>query len=341
MSKKGKRNRVHPIRGRDPKDPNASGPNPGGMLKGLHPRVRPGAMLSRQYFVCEDHVELIKEVERLSPELAPVFDWDEIPPGSESIETLSHSLYRRMQKSLDHRLFMLFAKLNGERLTDYMDCRLKQTCYPLDRGELISEVFARLFRGGFARQNGRPATSTTTWREPQGTWTVFHMLAEALDSVMEEMVEELLSSAMPIPGVPIPSVASPQVVVEDAQEFLQGLNCQITEDHLQHWIAHAFLRLPLEERKVVYLRHHLDLPLEEVSRSLNCTPLEATRRLREAMLHLHQQLESVWMYFQGDGASKQSTGRTEDASAGTQIKHSPKPRVNPGGSSEEDPESDE
>jgi DNA-directed RNA polymerase specialized sigma24 family protein len=279
--------------------------------------IRPDPVL---YAIQQKHYDIILEVEKLFPELAPVVDFSRIPPGAESIETLSQELYRRLRRRFHDQLFMAFCELNSERMIGYFATVIDYGAYPLHEQEMLAELYTLLYGqlGDLASQRARLHSLLPGWKEPRADRSVYEALKDLADALMYEQVQRLKAMSVPIPGIPATKVEPGERTVENAASFLETLDCELPEDVLGQWVGHALMRLSPEHRRIIFLRDQRERTMEEIGEELGITPFEAGIRLREAMLKLRDQLARILATFGGP-----ATRGTQDTSL------SPNPKAKP------------
>ncbi len=236
------------------------------------------------YLPNEAHFRIIREVERLHPECAPLIDYSSIAPGTESIEVLSLQLYKRLRsaQSVEQPVFMAFCQLNAERLTGYIDARLEEGAYPLLDAEIISEVYFRFHRHLRGQGPGSFQDCSFEWGQPGPRRTLYHMLASAAKAIIIEQVDWITASSRPLPGLPTVRVAPSAKLVEETRGLVKSHRTTLDEKDLAQWVAHATLLLREDQRRITHLIDNQHLSLAEVGKRIDLSPIEVARLANEA-----------------------------------------------------------
>ncbi len=270
--------------------------------------------------VLDRHLQLVAELERLHPEVAPLIDYKSLPPGTESVETLSIQLFQRLKNELEDPVFMAFCHLNSERLIDYLDHKVEQGAFPLDVDEIVSEVYLRLHRYFRGWYDGESFGDRFRWKAPSGSWTLFHMLASCSDAVIEEQLEILRASSLPVPGIRKFRVSAHEDLVARVEELLDKKRVRLEKKDIEDWVVHAFLMLDAESRQVLFLKGRRGLSIDEIAQRLGVLPIEAARRLAEARSEFHQRVLSILIKYHpeaqersGEDAASRGTTDGEDS----------------------------
>src|SRR5262249_27574220 len=97
-----------------------------------HPPVPAGAPRQRLYQVTPRHLQLLVELDRLFPDLAPILDVAAFRPGMESVETISVALLASLIRRPERPVFLAFSEINSERILDHIEQRLEAGAWSLD-----------------------------------------------------------------------------------------------------------------------------------------------------------------------------------------------------------------
>jgi DNA-directed RNA polymerase specialized sigma24 family protein len=263
----------------------------------------------RLYLLRPEHLAVLAELDRLFPSRAPFVDFANIAPGAESVETVSTQLYRALEAGFEQPLFLAFCNINAERLLDAIGAILDRGAYPLARDEVLADLYVRVYehlRG--ARHTRRSSlTGSFRWREPRGRWTLYHMLVAAAEALVQEQIEVLAACELPLPGLKVPELNPGEQSLERAHALLHSRGVRLPGKTVRHWVAHALVHAPEEERRLIYLREKRALSIEEISREIGTTPFETASRLKRAMLNLEERILRTALAFRADAGAPAGT----------------------------------
>ncbi len=238
---------------------------------------------------------------------APVQLVAELDPGEESVEEVAKAAYRQFCQSFDEHLFFLFCQINSERLLDYIDCRLSTDGWPLDRDEILAELYARIHG---SHRVIEPGTAPLL----EGSGTLYRTLTRLIDALISEQLEQLRAFSIPLPGMPAPRVAKAKGAMDKAAQWLGERGCRLKKRDLSLWVTHSILSMEVPLRKVLFLREVRKLELDAVAEAAGLSPLETARLLREAELKLKEGIEGLLDVFEhrraigGDGSAQMLEG---------------------------------
>jgi hypothetical protein len=255
----------------------------------------------RVYRLTPEVQALLEEVKRLFPRSGDVVRFADLPPGCESVETVSQQLLDELRRSFDQERFMVFCRLNAERLLDCIQQRIDEGAWPLDAQELLAEVYFRLHDDLLFRAGILPARRTAyEWTEPSGPSGTYELLRGAVDALLEEQLRLLRARTIPLPGIPSPAVAAGDELVRQAEDVLSSRGCRLTRKTLLDWIAHALMRLPASDRLLLHRRDVLRHSLARIAADLRITPFQAGLLSQRARHRLHEELTSLLAIFQSE-----------------------------------------
>jgi hypothetical protein len=265
----------------------------------------------RLFQVTPRHLQLLAELDRLFPEQAPIVDLRALGPGTESIETISDALLRSMLRRLERPVFLAFGEINSERLIDFIEEQLEAGAWSLDPHEIYAETLYRLFerlqkRGepgdgildGAARMPRRSTSRTEKALIAPGQ-SIFDMLAESSERVIQEQVEWLTASTLPLPGLAAPRAPPPAKVLERGRKWIASESVVLGEAESERLVAHALLTLPKLQRRLIHLRDQRGLDAQEIAQRLDLRPFEALLQLKRAELALHDRIREIILRFLG------------------------------------------
>jgi DNA-directed RNA polymerase specialized sigma24 family protein len=277
--------------------------------EGVASSLRGGAR--RLFQVTPRHLQLLAELDRLFPDQAPIVDLRALGPGTESIETISDALLRSMLQRLERPVFLAFGEINSERLIDFIEEQLEAGAWSLDPHEIYAETLYRLFerlqkRGepgdgildGAARVPRR-STSRTEKTLIAPEQSIFDMLAESSERVIQEQVEWLTASTLPLPGLAAPRAPPPAKVLERGRKWIASESVVLGEAESERLVAHALLTLPKLQRRLIHLRDQRGLDAQEIAQRLDLRPFEALLQLKRAELALHDRIREIILRFLG------------------------------------------
>jgi len=275
---------------RSPRDAADSESNPPRSLYQLSPR----------------HLLVLKELDRLFPDLAPIVDFESLDPGVESVESIARLLLEILAQRFERPVFLAFGEINSERLLDHIEQQITAGALPLSAQEIFSEVMFRLFqrlqqRDRFGRLARLPAASRE-WRriDPHDpARTIFELLAAGARVVLDEQVQWLKASTIPLPGIPAPCVKPPRSIVSDGSRLLLESSVQLSDGEAERWVAHALMQLPDEARRLIYLRRHKNRDAKAIATELRMKPFDVLLRLKRAEIDFQEQIRTTLERFLG------------------------------------------
>ncbi|MSR48227.1 MAG: hypothetical protein EXS13_14410 [Planctomycetes bacterium] len=248
-------------------------------------------------------VALLAETVGARPDLAPLFDLRRIDPGSESIESLSWRAHEWLcQRGFDRAVFKVFSELNAARTLAEISRAVDEAGLPCEEHEVLAELFARLqryycFRGS---TTGAPlfevgsAAFDALGRER----SVFRGVAAAARAIVAEQLQAALAGAIPIEviegdhGRPL-AVAPGTALIVDAARHLGQRRQRLPLAQLKRWVAHALFKLSADERRLLHLRSRRQLEIHAIAARFGLAPFEAGLRLRQALHHLLDELDTL------------------------------------------------
>jgi DNA-directed RNA polymerase specialized sigma24 family protein len=255
----------------------------------------------RLYQVTPRHLQLLAELDRLFPDLAPIIDLRALRPGMESVETISATLLGTLIRRADRPVFLAFSEINSERILDHIQQQLDAGAWSLDAHDVFAEVLYRLFerlRKRDARGDlVKPADDD--WRPFEAGRAVFDVLAQGAASVIREQVEWLTASTMPLPGLVGPRVQTPAKLLEQGRNWIAAESVLLGEKESERVIAHALLTLPDLQRRLIHLRDQRGLETQEIARLIELKPFEVLLQLKNAELALHDRIQEVLTRLRG------------------------------------------
>ena len=270
-----------------------------------------GGRPRRLFQVTPRHLQLLAELDRLFPDQAPIVDLRALGPGSESIETISDALLQSMILRLERPVFLAFGEINSERIIDYIEEQLEAGAWSLDPHEIYAETLYRLFErlqkrreagdrilDGVARVSRRSALrGEKPLIAPEET--TFDMLSECAERVIQEQVEWLTASTLPLPGLAAPRAPPPARVLERGRKWIASESVVLGEAESERLVAHALLTLPKLQRRLIHLRDQRGLDAQEIAQRLDLRPFEALLQLKRAELALHDRIREIILRFLG------------------------------------------
>jgi hypothetical protein len=266
------------------------------------------------------HLLVLKELDRLFPELAPIVDFHDLDPGVESVESVARLLLDLLIRHFDRPVFLAFGEINSERLIDRIEQQIVAGALPLSAHEVFAETMFRLFqrlqeRDRFGRLLPLPATPRRRREELEldphdRSRTVFDLLAMSALRIVDEQIRWLRASTIPLPGIPAACVKPPSSIVSDGSRLL-GSSIHLSDREAECWVAHALMQLPDETRRLIYLRRHQGLDAAAIGALLGLKPFEVLLRLRRAELDFREQIRATLLRFVG-----REGGSNEAASSG-------------------------
>lgn len=270
----------------------------------------------RIYQLRPEHFAILSELDRLFPQRAPIVEMACIPPGAESVETVAAQLFEALKERFEQPLFVAFCNVNAERVLDAIAAILDRGAFPLARDDVLAEVYVRLYDR--LRRGGRPGRSgarvAIRWREPRGHWTIYDMLAAAAESVVSEQIELLAACELPLPGLNAPEFDPGDGALERTHALLQARGIRLPGKTVQHWVAHALLRVTEADRRLLYLREKRELPIDEIAKEIGATAFETAARLKRAVASLEERILRTALAFGGDASEGTATGTTAPSS---------------------------
>ena len=241
---------------------------------------------------------LVRELDRLFPDRAPLLDLDALAPGSESVETVSAVLLEDFRRHGEPQVFLVFGKLNAERVLDYIDHRLAQNGWPLLPNEILAETYARLFR---ARITGR---MTGGFRGLHPTAPVWNLLCQRVEEVITEQMAELRSMSLPLPGLPLPATDEGERARAICAELLEKREIELEEAEARRWAVCAMMRLSALSRRVLLARDVHDMEWDEIATVVDRTPFEVVRIAKDAEDQIALELRAIAEAFVPSGESE-------------------------------------
>lgn len=250
------------------------------------------------------HVELIEGLLRARPELAAHFDLRLVEPGCESIETLSMRAHRWL---LDHEfdlpVFKLLCGLNGERMHAKIVALLDEQGLPCSEDDVLAALFAQLqryycFRGPSLAQR-HFIVHADVFDAVGDETTFFSGLAAVARTIVAEQTSLLAAGSTPTeivaddPTDPAIQPTTSAALIVDAARHVDRRGWRLPLGQLRRWIAHALFRLPADERRLLHLRTHRELPIAEIARRLGLAAFEAGIRLHRALDHLLDEIDRL------------------------------------------------
>lgn len=273
-----------------------------------------GIPRQRLYQITLRHLQLVAELDRLFPDLAPILDVASLRPGMESVETISSALLASLIRRPERPVFLAFGEINSERILDHIEQRLDAGAWSLHAYDIYAELLYRLFER-LRRRDGRGdlvIPPEDEWRPFERGRSVFDVLAQGVAKVISEQVEWLTASTLPLPGMPSPRVVTPPKLLEQGKHWIAAESVLLGEPESQRLIAHALLTLPVDQRRLIYLRDQRGLETQEIARQLDVKPFEVLLQLRNAELALHDRIHEVLLRLRG-GPARASTERDAEA----------------------------
>lgn len=263
-----------------------------------------GAPRQRLYQVTPRHLQLLAELDRLFPDLAPILDVAAFRPGMESVETISVALLASLIRRPERPVFLAFSEINSERILDHIEQRLDSGAWSLDSHDIYAELLYRFFERLRRRdQRGDLVVAPDDdWRPFEPGRAVFDVLAQGAGRVISEQVEWLTASTLPLPGLPSPRVVTPPKLLEQGKHWIAAESVLLGEPESQRLIAHALLTLPELQRRLIYLRDQRGLETQEIARRLDIKPFEVLLQLRNAELALHDRIHEILTRLRGGPA---------------------------------------
>jgi len=255
----------------------------------------------RLYQMTPRHLQLLAELDRLFPDLAPILDLGSFHPGIESVETISVALLSSLIRRAERSVFLAFGEINSERILDHIEARLDAGAWALDPHEIFAEVLYRLYER-LRKRDGRGDLVKMTddeWRPFEPGRPVFDVLAQASATVIREQVEWLTASTLPLPGLPSPRVQTPAKLLERGKRWIEAESVLLGEKESERLIAHALLTLPELQRRLIHLRDQRGLETAEIARQLDAKPFEVLLQLRNAELALHDRIQEILTRMRG------------------------------------------
>jgi len=279
----------------------------------------------RLFQVTPRHLQLIAEIDRLFPDLAPIVDLRALGPGTESIETISRALMQSMVRRLERPVFLAFGEINSERMIDYIEEQLESGAWSLDAHEIYAETLYRLFERlkrrraveesdvdcGWARSSGRRSERSNRSSSAADDENIFDVMSASADKVIQEQVEWLTASTLPLPGLAAPRAQPPPKVVEQGRKWIASESVLLGEAESERIVAHALLTLPKLQRRLIHLRDQRGLDAQEIAQRLDLRPFEALLELKRAELALHERIREIILRFRGGPSHPEPAKVTE------------------------------
>lgn len=259
-----------------------------------HRKLRWNRIQRRIYSFGPAELQLLEELARLFPDQPPLLDFDKLVAGTESIETLSQKLYQRLFQTPDRKVFMVFCRLNGHRFQDYVAHLIDEDALPFEVEEIVAEVYARLFhfvRVGYSLYLGERSESFV--RELPEHRTLYEMLAFAAEDLLEENVEALAGTELPLPGLPLPEFSPFPATLQRAEEFVRAQQCRVSADTMAHWTVFSLLQMSREDRRLLYWRDRHEESLETIAGRLDISAFQVGKQVQEAHLKLKEHLDRI------------------------------------------------
>lgn len=279
----------------------------------------------RLYQVTSHHLQLVAELDRLFPDLAPILDVASLRPGMESVETISVALLASLIRRPERPVFLAFSEINSERILDHIEQRLDAGAWSLDAHDIYAELLYRLFER-LRRRDGRGdlvIPPEDDWRPFERGRAVFDVLAQGAARVIAEQVEWLTASTLPLPGIPSPRVVTPPKLMEQGRHWIAAESVLLGEPESQRLIAHALLTLPDVQRRLIYLREQRGLDTQEIARQLHVKPFEVLLQLRNAELALHDRIHEILLRLRGGPARAEKDVESETPPTGKLLRLRP------------------
>lgn len=288
-------------------------PSREGVASSLSRRARP------LFQITPRHLQLLAELDRLFPEQAPIVDLQALGPGMESVETISRALMRSMIRRTERPVFLAFGEINSERMLDYIEKQLESGAWSLDPSEIYAETLYRLFDrlrkrnsrgdwisdGGARRESARPNDQARKTDLEDGT-SIFDVLADSASTVIQEQVEWLTASTLPLPGLVGPRAQPPAKVLDRGRKWIASESVLLGEAESERLVAHALLTLPKLQRRLIHLRDQRGLDTQEIAQRLEMSPFEALLQLKRAELALHDRIQEILARFRGGPAPSEA-----------------------------------
>jgi DNA-directed RNA polymerase specialized sigma24 family protein len=265
------------------------------------------------------HLQLLAELDRLFPDQAPIVDLHALGPGMESVETISRVLMQSMIRRTERPVFLAFGEINSERMLDYIEKQLESGAWSLDPSEIYAETLYRLFDrlrkrdsrgvliadGDAHRESVRPDDQTTKTDLEDGA-SIFDILADSVSKVIQEQVEWLTASTLPLPGLAGPRAQPPARVLDRGRKWIASESVLLGEAESERLVAHALLTLPKLQRRLIHLRDQRGLDTQEIAQRLEMSPFEALLQLKRAELALHDRIQEILARFRGGPAPSEA-----------------------------------
>lgn len=271
-------------------------------------RARPGP--DRPLFqLSSRHLLVLKELDRLFPGLAPIVDFEGLDPGVESVESVARLLLDLLIQRFERPVFLAFGEINSERLLDHIERRIESGALPLSAREVFSELMFRLFQrlqerdrfGRILRRSG-DSGGAQEWLDLESrdrSRTIFHRLATGARIILDEQVEWLRASTIPLPGIPAPCIKPPRSIVSDGSRLLLESSIELSDGEAERWVAHALMQLDDESRRLIYLRRHRGLDAAAIAGLLGLKPFDVLLQLRRAEIDFQDQIRTTLRRFLG------------------------------------------
>lgn len=270
----------------------------------------PSRSARRVYTFSETHLSLLVELDRLLPKSAPVVDFEAVPPGVESIESVSVRLLERYLELGEQAVCFAFCRLNSDRLLDHIEDELLRLALPLQPAEILLDSYARLFYDADRGEPGRREIEQqlATRRGDVLAAPVWTMLVAAVAEVIGEERSELERMELPLPGLPLPVTESGEAARSMCARVLDEHEVQLSELEARRWVTYSLLQLPLELRRAYLLREVQGLELAEVASTLGITPFTAAQQVRDAHRGIADRLQWLVRVFAKDEDDPRGSG---------------------------------
>jgi len=252
------------------------------------------------YLLKPEHLELVHELDRLFPDLAPVVDFGAMAPGAESVELVSQQIAALLERRFEQPLFMAFCHVNSERLLAVIQQQIDDGALPFDAQVVLADLYYRWFdrwRGTTGGGRGAPATGDVYSR----------LVVDARQLVLDR-AEQIRGMQLPLPGLPFPEVAPAAASIEQARSLLDRHGCRLGVDELKRWIAHALLSMPARPRLLLHLRDQRGLSAGEIGARLGITSFNVLLELRRASVDLDERIVALLGRFHGWDPSAADAG---------------------------------
>ncbi|MSR47546.1 MAG: hypothetical protein EXS13_10880 [Planctomycetes bacterium] len=218
---------------------------------------------------------------RVRPELGALLELRHFEPGSESIESVSCRLHDWLRAhGFDKALFVVLCEVNAERMSAAIARELELGGWPIDRHDVLGELLFVLQRHYSATRESGPSGAIVELDAIGSGTHLFEALLAVARRLIERRVKLMVAESAP---------------ETSATALRRPHHChRLRADDLRQWIAHVMVAtLSADDRRLIQLRARRDRTLQEIATQLDCTPLEAGRRLRHATESLFTEVDLV------------------------------------------------